>query len=67
MDGYAATQFIRQQLGLTALPIIAMTANALASDRAACLAAGMDEHVGKPFDLPKLVALLVQMTGFQPG
>jgi CheY-like chemotaxis protein len=67
MDGYAATQVIRQQLGLTALPIIAMTANALASDRAACLAAGMDEHVGKPFDLTKLVALLVQMTGFQPG
>jgi PAS domain S-box-containing protein len=51
MDGFSATRKIRTELGLTELPIIAMTANAMASDRAACLAAGMDEHVGKPFNL----------------
>ena len=41
-----------------------MTANAQASDRDACLAAGMNAHVGKPFDLPQLVSLLIQITGF---
>ena len=63
MDGYTATAQIRQKLGLTALPIIAMTANAMASDREACLAAGMNDHVGKPFDLSSLVATLLRHTG----
>jgi HPt (histidine-containing phosphotransfer) domain-containing protein len=63
MDGYTATARIRQHLGLTALPIIAMTANAMASDREACLAAGMNDHVGKPFDLTHLVATLLRHTG----
>ena len=65
LDGYGATRLIREQLGLTALPIVAMTANAMASDREACLAGGMNEHVGKPFDMAQLVALLVRVTGFQ--
>ncbi|MEP6874254.1 MAG: CHASE domain-containing protein [Burkholderiales bacterium] len=63
MDGYTATARIRQTLGLTSLPIIAMTANAMASDREACLAAGMNDHVGKPFDLSNLVATLLRQTG----
>ncbi|MFZ2309096.1 MAG: ATP-binding protein [Rhodoferax sp.] len=63
MDGYTATRIIRQDLGLTRLPVIAMTANAMASDRAACLGAGMNDHVGKPFELDHLVALLLQHTG----
>jgi PAS domain S-box-containing protein len=58
MDGYVATAHIRQQLGLTELPIIAMTANAMVSDREASLAAGMNHHVGKPFDLDDLVSVL---------
>jgi len=63
MDGYTATAQIRGHLGMTALPIIAMTANAMASDREACLAAGMNDHVGKPFDLSNLVATLLRHTG----
>ncbi|MCV2353517.1 PAS-domain containing protein [Paucibacter sp. B2R-40] len=63
MDGYTAAGLIRTELGLNSLPIVAMTANAMASDREACLAAGMNEHVGKPFDLERLVALLLRLTG----
>jgi HPt (histidine-containing phosphotransfer) domain-containing protein len=63
MDGFTATHTIRNQLGLTTLPIIAMTANAMASDRAACLTAGMNDHVGKPFELDHLVAVLLQHVG----
>ncbi|MFY7867498.1 response regulator [Roseateles sp.] len=58
MDGYTATRLIRQELGLTQLPIVAMTANAMASDRSECLAAGMNEHVGKPFEIGPLLAVL---------
>ena len=60
MDGFAATRAIREDLALGALPIVAMTANAMASDREACLAAGMNEHVGKPFDLNHLVQVLLR-------
>jgi two-component system sensor histidine kinase/response regulator len=66
LDGYGATRAIRQQLGLTQLPIIAMTANAMASDRAACLEAGMNDHVGKPFELDHLVATILRLSAQHP-
>jgi PAS domain S-box-containing protein len=65
LDGFGATRVIRKQLQLVRLPIIAMTANAMASDRAECLAAGMNEHIGKPFDLDNLVHTLLRVTGFK--
>ena len=58
MDGYAATHAIREVLGCKTLPIIAMTANAMASDREECLAAGMDEHLPKPINVKALQAML---------
>jgi len=66
LDGYGATRKIREELGMVALPIVAMTANAMASDRTACLAAGMNEHVGKPFDTRHLVTVLLEVTGRAP-
>ena len=63
MDGLAATRVIRRELGLTQLPIVAMTANAMSTDRAECLAAGMNQHVGKPFKVDELVSLLLRLTG----
>jgi hypothetical protein len=50
MDGYQAARVIRTRPELTELPIIAMTANAMAADRAKALQAGMNEHVPKPID-----------------
>jgi len=62
LDGFGATRKIREELHMTALPIVAMTANAMASDRQECLAAGMNEHVGKPFDMTHLVEVLLQVS-----
>ncbi|MBJ7313231.1 response regulator [Rugamonas sp. CCM 8940] len=67
MDGYHASRAIRAQLGWRTPPIVAMTANALASDRAAALAAGMADHVGKPFDLDQLVAVILGHTAAAGG
>ena len=58
MDGHEAARHIRNTLGLNALPIIAMTANALPSDRQAAVEAGMNAHVAKPFDLAYLVEII---------
>jgi PAS domain S-box-containing protein len=64
MDGYTATGVIRYTLNKIDLPIIGLTANAMVTDRTACLNAGMSEHVGKPFDLPKLMSMLIRLTGW---
>ena len=67
MDGLAATREIRRlenggANGGSHLPIVAMTANAMSDDRAACLAAGMDDYVSKPIDVPQLVAAIERVT-----
>lgn len=51
MDGYEATRAIRSMPEHKDLPIIAMTAHALAEERAQCLAAGMNEHIAKPLNI----------------
>jgi PAS domain S-box-containing protein len=51
MDGYTAAQRIREQDRWRHLPIIAMTASALVSDRERALAVGMNDHVPKPLDV----------------
>lgn len=63
IDGLEATRRLRQHPAHRALPIIAMTANAPHTDRDQCLAAGMNDHVGKPIDIEKLVAVILQCCG----
>ncbi len=58
LDGLAATREIRRLPGLAGLPIVAMTANAMAGDRERCLAAGMQDHVSKPIEPARLWACL---------
>ena len=62
MDGFAATGEIRRHERESgrqrALPVIAITANALQGDREACLAAGMDDYLSKPFTQQQLAAVI---------
>ena len=58
MDGLAATIAIRKLPGFAALPIVAMTANAMRQDREKCLAAGMNDFVAKPIDPQALFTAL---------
>ena len=60
IDGFEATRQILVGSGGSAVPIIAMTANAMESDRQACLAVGMVDHVSKPIEVEHLVATLLR-------
>ena len=63
MDGYEATRRIRAlpDPAVAGIPIIAMTANAFEEDRQLALAAGMNEHIAKPIDVPKLLHTLADI------
>jgi len=63
LDGHAATRRIRDELGLTALPVIALTAGALSSEHQRATAAGMDDFVSKPFDAQGLVSTMLRHLG----
>ncbi|MDB4923294.1 MAG: Signal transduction histidine kinase [Mucilaginibacter sp.] len=57
MDGFEATRLIREQLSAQPF-IIAMTANAMAEDKEACMQAGMDDYLSKPMKLAEIITLL---------
>jgi signal transduction histidine kinase len=54
MDGYEATKILRETETNARTPVVALTANAMAGDSKQCLAAGMDDYLGKPFTLRQL-------------
>jgi PAS domain S-box-containing protein len=58
LDGLATTRLLRRLPGLSTLPVIAITANASQRDRDACLAAGMNDFVSKPFEPQTLYAIV---------
>ncbi|HKX42791.1 MAG TPA: response regulator [Burkholderiaceae bacterium] len=67
MDGCQATVLVREDPALAALPIIAMTAHAMARDRDKCLAVGMNDYVCKPFDPRTLFDVLAKWVGGRPA
>ncbi|OQX08716.1 MAG: hypothetical protein BWK73_24625 [Thiothrix lacustris] len=60
MDGYQAVKLIRQQPQWLHVPIVAMTAHAISTERAKCIAAGMNDYLSKPIDPAGLVTMLAK-------
>lgn len=74
MDGYIATKEIRKQAKYQNLPVLAMTANAMAGDRKKVLDAGMNDHIAKPFTKAELFTTMARwikpnrlLTDDEPG
>jgi signal transduction histidine kinase/integral membrane sensor domain MASE1/DNA-binding response OmpR family regulator len=59
MDGFTATGLIRNELGLT-LPVLAMTAGVMASERAQCIACGMNDFIAKPIDVEEMLRVIAR-------
>jgi signal transduction histidine kinase/CheY-like chemotaxis protein len=62
MDGFTATRAIRDELRLD-LPVIAMTAGVMASEREQCIAAGMNDFIGKPIDVEQMFDTVARHLG----
>ncbi|MBJ7309382.1 response regulator [Rugamonas sp. CCM 8940] len=60
MDGYDATRALRAEPRHAALPVIAMTANAMVGDKEKCLEAGMNDFIAKPIDVAQLFTTLAR-------
>jgi CheY-like chemotaxis protein len=67
MDGYTATRKIREQSRWADLPVIAMTADAMAGDRERALGCGMNDHISKPLNVEDMFATLAKWIHPRPG
>ena len=67
IDGWEATRRIKAAAGTSAIPVIALTAHAMADDRDKALAAGCDDYDTKPVDLPRLLDKINGLLARQAG
>lgn len=67
MDGYEATRIIRSNPALNGIPVIAMTANAMAGERDKVLEAGMVDHIAKPLDVAVMYRTIAHWLGTANG
>jgi CheY-like chemotaxis protein len=63
LDGFGALGQIRALPGLHAVPVIALTANAMQGDRERCMAAGFSHYVSKPMNMAQLRADIARLLG----
>ena len=63
MDGWEATRRLKADPATKAIPVIALTAHAMAGDRDKALEAGCDDYDTKPIDLPRLLEKIEQLLG----
>jgi two-component system cell cycle response regulator DivK len=61
LDGWAATRQLRANPATQSVPVIALTAHAMAGDRAKAIAAGCNDYATKPVDLPRLLAKIAAL------
>lgn len=67
IDGWEATRRIKAAAGTSTIPVIALTAHAMADDRDKALAAGCDDYDTKPVDLPRLLDKINGLLARQSG
>ena len=65
MDGWEATRILKSDSATKSIPIMGLTAHAMAGDREKCLEAGCDEYGSKSVDFSELVDKIQQLTGGQ--
>ena len=58
IDGYEAIKYMKKKEQYRAIPVVAVTAQAMAGDREKCLKAGADEYIAKPVDIDSLVSVI---------
>lgn len=66
MDGWEATRRLKAEPGTRGIPVVALTAHAMAGDRERALAAGCDEFETKPVELERLLAKMQALLGTAP-
>jgi two-component system cell cycle response regulator DivK len=67
LDGWEATRRLKAAPGTRSIPVIALTAHAMSTDKQKAIEAGCDDYDTKPIDLPRLLEKIERLLGVAPG